>query len=118
MNSISWLIYLSNVVSNIGPVIVVFGVSMLVASVVTVFAETHKNDLFRLSYGVKYFVVAFTAFCIAAFVPSQKTVLMIAASEAASAAVQSEIGQNSLNLLNEEIKKRLSDLNRSNQSNR
>lgn len=85
MNSLSWLIYLSGVVSGVKAVLVLAAIIMIAVCVVLLVAHMvdpgvrHSSITRKLIATVALCATAFAL--VAAIVPSQRTVLMIAASE-------------------------------------
>lgn len=85
MNSLSWLIYLSGVVSGVKAVLVLAAIIMIAVCVFLLVAHMvdpgvrHSSITRKLIATVALCATAFAL--VAAIVPSQRTVLMIAASE-------------------------------------
>jgi hypothetical protein len=101
MNSLSWFIYLTQIVDNVGGASAVFfGILLIVGGTVGstaffVFFDDIPSE-FPIRSVVRWWVVALTiSGVLAAFVPSRRTMLMIAGSEMGERLVKSD-GVNSI----------------------
>lgn len=86
MNSLSLFIYFASVVSNIGPLLILFGFLMLMAICIVNALRCHHNDYCRSGDEVKlvnfkWLILAPILWMMAAFIPNERTMYMIAASE-------------------------------------
>ena len=112
MNTLSLLIYLANVIPNIGALSTFIGMigTLLLLAIGTIWsAETNKNQLPKLK---SYLVLCGIAVIISALLPDQKTIYMIAASEMGEAAVTTETGQEVFNELKDTVMYQLQQLQR------
>lgn len=105
MNSLSWFLYLANVVSNLSPVlfymIFVCGVSFVILSFV--YTETHNEGTRKKAafYLNRIFIVVLVLLGCLTILPSKETVYAIAASEFGESILTSEAGQQVLSALKE-----------------
>ena len=97
MNDLSWLIYLANLVNSLYAVFVIFaGLSIITAVMCFVgYVECHTNNEPTWSARIKRTIPFFIVFVLlAAFIPTTKTVMMIAASEFGETLAATEQAQN------------------------
>ena len=116
MNSLSWFLYLADVIGNVQGVLVTLSVILTMATFPWLICKLIGDD----SYNKKEkeiakafsFVpwLALAAATLAAIIPSKETIYLIAGSEAGEAVVASETGQEILNDIKEVIQHQLSEL--------
>lgn len=116
MNSLSWFLYLADVIGNVQGVFVILTFSLIVLSVISGLAALIGDDRYNktekeighyLRHCWKFALVAGT---LAALLPSKETIYLIAGSEAGEAVVASEAGQEILNDIRGVIKGQLEAL--------
>jgi Ca2+/Na+ antiporter len=79
MNSLSWLIYLADIIPNVGTICVLLGLLFLILSGAAFFAYTDKTISFKTF--ISLLITAIVLLVIATLVPERTTIMMIAASE-------------------------------------
>ena len=126
MNSLSWMIYLTEVVSRLVPLATVGGVFLLVGGMAAAFLGSigwsyyswdgpearAKGDALQVSlrkWGIRAISFAPILIAVALLTPTAKTVYLIAASEAGEAVVTSPEAKEMLGDLKEIIRKRLKE---------
>ncbi len=119
MNSLSWFLYLADIVGNIG---VVCGIVIFVAGLASIgflfmtavnggaFASSKEKEYSAIGY--KYFkrclLVLLISASIGSLLPNKNTMYAIAASEMGEEAVKSKIGQKSLQALEQWLDSQIS----------
>lgn len=126
MNQISWLIYLANVLQNVGGVLVFFGIivfiiaiayfvySLSIANQCSQYNQDDKDNIEFLNLARKtrrwcpaLVTAAFVLWTAAAFCPSQETVLAIAASQVGEQVLKSPTATLAEQALNSWLKKQI-----------
>lgn len=112
MNSLSWLLYVADVCDKIPPTFAVTFILLLFSNIPLLILRG-PNHLSSKFFKSSVCVVAFLTF-LAIFTPSQKTVLLIAASEVGERVINSPTGDKlantSLDLLQKMILTKIEDL--------
>ena len=110
MNTLSFLIYLSSVLPNLGAVLIFMG---SVGMILLVFGgaiwsvEVDENRFGKLK---PYLIACAVAIFISILIPDQKTIYMIVASEMGEAIVTTEAGQEVFNELKDTVMYQLQQL--------
>lgn len=110
MNTLSLLIYLSNVIPNVGLVFGVagfLGIPILVLIGIVWSGEIDKNQFPKLK---PWLIASGISLLISTLIPDQKTIYMIAASEMGEAVVTTETGQEVFNELKDTVMYQLQQL--------
>lgn len=110
MNSLSWMLYLGTLSQGVSTALGILG-GLLVALVAgTALVETIEERKMPL-HGKRWriFAVAMVAIAVACVLPSQHTVLLIAASELGENVANSKDGQEMIDLLKAKIKRELGE---------
>lgn len=82
MNGISWLIYLSDIAGNIQAVTGIAGLVLFMILVIMTFVTSAIQDAVSFPpHAGRWTLVASLFVCVSVFMPSQRTVTLIAASE-------------------------------------
>lgn len=116
MNSLSWFLYLADVIGNIQGLLIFFAVISGLSTLVWFFAKAYSvtdNDesagrFANFTWYIPWVFVS-TAF-LASVIPSKDTIYLIAGSEAGEAVVTSTEGQEILNDIKEVIRYQLGEL--------
>lgn len=122
MNSLSWFLYLADVIGNVRGVLILFAIIFGAVTLFWLFAkgcvaadddESAKKFAHFMRFAPWIFVsVTF----LVAIIPSRDTIYLIAGSEAGEAVVTSEAGQEILNDIKEVIQFQLSEMEGENKS--
>ena len=122
MNSLSWFLYLADVIGNVRGLLILFSTIFGAGTFVWLFAKgcvaadddkSAKKFAHFMRFAPWIFV---SATFLAAIIPSRDTIYLIAGSEAGEAVVTSEAGQEILNDIKEVIQFQLSELKGENKS--
>ena len=110
MNTLSFLIYLSNVIPNVGILLFltgILGLPVLVFIGAVWSSDTGKNQFLKLK---PWLIACAVSMFLSALIPNQKTIYMIAASEMGEAVVTTEAGQEIFNELKDTVMYQLQQL--------
>lgn len=125
MNQISWLIYFSNVSGNLGALLIFLGLVVLVVAIAywtssyVMFdnigrweSEAARNEQLKATYKTRKYVPAligltFFMWITAAFMPSQETVLAIAASQVGEQMLKTPTANLAVDALNAWLKRQI-----------
>lgn len=113
MNSLSWLIYLAQVLPAIKDVLVGLGVGLIIYLTIwiIVYAAGVAEGNSKISKPkIKWVFISVTLILVSVFIPSKETIYLIAGSEAGEAVVTSEGGKEVLNDVKEIINIQLQKL--------
>ncbi len=110
MNSLSWLLYLSNVVPNIGGVLIVIAVGCGVATLYVVVVGWMEDSPEIIAKWRVLLPLCLGAAIVAALIPTQQTILTIAASELGERVATTQDGQEILTDLKDAVKAQLKAL--------
>lgn len=113
MNSISFIIYLSGVLQNVSAVMLTVSlVTLSLAAAVTMLWIAVDQELRKPlpKFVVRSTVVGALAMTVFLAIPGERTILLIAASQAIELATKTPAGTNALLLLNAEILNRIKQL--------
>ena len=110
MNTLSWLVYLSSIIPNLGlffGLVSALGIPVLTFTGIIWSAETGKNQFLKLK---PWLIVCCVLLFLSVLIPSQNTIYMIMASEMGEAVVTSEEGQEVFNELKDTVMYQLQQL--------
>lgn len=116
MNSLSWLLYLADIIGNFQNLLIGFSFAFGVCTIAWLFAkvigETYDDDSARsFANTMKWSPVSFFLVSVLATVlPSKEALYLIAGSEAGEAVVNSQEGKEILSNISEVIKHQLNQL--------
>lgn len=116
MNDLTWFLYLVDISQNIAPLVVMFGIAMLVIGFVIPpkgvqpFSFDHKYPLEGIGRLKNVFIGWCVAVIFVCLIPSEETMYMMAASEAGEAALTSPQGKEVLDKIDLIIKNQLDAL--------
>lgn len=96
MNSLSWFLYLADVVGNLSGAIVAIAIILIISSLFGAFFYVAANERKPPMYFAWCFTGASAMLFLASFLPSKNTMYAIAASELGQKAVESELGGKAL----------------------
>lgn len=110
MNSVSWLIYIADLVKNISEAATIAFVMMIVWGVMlnirsAAHNDTKSRDEPPMAYSGKPFIIAIFIAAVSVPIPSKSTIYMIAASELGEKAINTELAGDVLEIVKKEIKK-------------
>ena len=117
MNDLSWLIYFSNVVSNLSAVCVLILFMAIIAT--AILCIIHYNEGFTpkaFGYVKRLVILSLVLSLLVVVIPDRKTILLIAAAQVAERVINTTQVQNmvepSIDLLNAWIKKELDTISK------
>ena len=97
MNSLSWIIYLAGIVSDLAVITFIFG-CLLLCCITAIAAE--ENDIYEaLNITKKYLIIYFIVVIINILIPDKNTIYAIAASEYGEDMINSKITNKSIKAL-------------------
>jgi hypothetical protein len=99
MNTLSWFIYLADVIPSFGGFILTIGGLVLFAGIALVVCYAFDNDGKPPKYWQWITIAPLVLMLIGLFIPSKNTMYAIAASELGEKVIRSEIGEKSFKAL-------------------
>lgn len=110
MNTLSWLIYLGGVVENLNiiliPICLILAILVLIQTIHYIGEEGDASNAFKSTYKTSSLMFIVVALLLVV-TPSRQTLYLVAASEAAHVAVESEDGKQMMSMLRKKIFKAL-----------